>query len=202
MKAAAKAKRGRRSPAPAALLCLPPELLHTVWCCLGGPYFDSYALADQHALRCSCRALRDASTQWIDSMRVATSCVDQADLPPAAQQAPHRRRAPQPVEPTAPATPALKQLSRFPASAVLRKLEWSHRHDTTYEYSDELEALSPCLRSQLPAFLFQSRNRLACLSSFAFNVQASQGQHTSMLSMAKHAAVVGAAAQGHRMLGR
>ena len=69
--------------------------------------------------------LQDASmvrTQWIDSMRVATSCVDQANQPPAAQQAPNRRRALQPVEPTAPATPALKQLSRFPASAVLRKL--------------------------------------------------------------------------------
>lgn len=92
---------------------------------------------DQHALRCVCKGLRDMSSPWIDSIRLRAGS----------------------------AAEALSQLSRFPATAVLRKLVW---------YFDPEQAPSKGIGSAprpLPTLLQQASSRLASLRSLTFHAE-------------------------------
>ena len=119
-----------------ALITHPPSL-RLVWDQLVPD--QGLAPVDQHALRCCCLALRDASTAWIDSMRIQV-------LPNATRPALITR--------------ALAQLSRFPHRAAMHKLAWS------YECEEDDHDAYEQARGLVPAFMLRARNQLAFLRSF------------------------------------
>ena len=126
------------------LLGLPPEVLRLIWDQLVPD--QGRAPVDQHALRCCCRTLRDASTAWIDSMRI--------------QVQPHATQ-------SALITSALAQLSRFPHRAAMHKLAWSYvcvegDHDANEQ-----------ARGLVPAFMLRAHNQLAFLRSFTLKSKVS-----------------------------
>lgn len=105
------------------------------------------APADVQALRCTCRALRDVILPFISSLRIDAW---EADSDAAAE-------------------PALAQLARFPAAAVLRKLSWLSRYKAADEYDDmqQLYGVPPASHpshGQLPMFLSLSGSRLSSLT--------------------------------------
>lgn len=87
------------------LLQLPAGLLHSVWNLL--PRTDH-----QHALRCTCTALRDLSNDWINELDIDMLDVEGEDSAVAWLVAMQK------VEP---------QLSRFPKAAVLQGLRLTCR---------------------------------------------------------------------------
>lgn len=83
------------------LQLLPVEVLRLVWDALKSTaMLPSDPQPSQHALRCTCRAMRDASTHWIDGMVIETySHTPQTDV-------------------------ALVQLERFPLAAHMKCMLW------------------------------------------------------------------------------
>lgn len=101
---------------------------------------------DLQSLRCTCKALRDAITPCISGTCI---CVH-GDLPPVDS--------------------ALLQLSRFPASAVLRNLEWKRVLASDPVLLMLLFDLPPAThptQGQLAAFLHKApAHRLSFITSF------------------------------------
>lgn len=147
-----------------ALPQLDPELLCMIWKHLDLETFRN----PQHALRCTCKALRDVSNAWISSAEISAGGRVYLSY--------HE-------DDVLPAECALAQLGRFPKSAVLRSLAWSCEVEMVDDDDEEspqqalmLHALQLSL-DVLPSFLFQARDRLTCLTSFTWSRQVSVAVH-------------------------
>lgn len=89
------------------LLQLPSELLGLVWQQLRVEDGARTANKHQHALRCTCRAMRDASSPFIEHMQLDVKLYSTRDNPGAWDTAIGQLQV---------------QLERFPKAAVLRSL--------------------------------------------------------------------------------
>lgn len=146
------------APAGAAgLLQLHPDLLHKIWDKL------NIRLADQHALRCTCKAIRDSSDAWISSLHIQAGGI--LPLFPRAPAELARQ----------PADTAVMHLSCFPRTAVLRRLVWRCHFEADPEHYDSRHRAewklqeTTAAKDLLPIFLFQTRHRLAAVTSLSFH---------------------------------
>ena len=132
------------------LLALPSEVLRMLWDRLGtqsGLEGDEQTqrsrVQHRHALRCTCKQLRDAVTPFITTLGVAFRRGDEGDDSP-------------PWEETLQG--ALRQLAAFPAAATLRSLRWCYIEQGSGGAAAGYHSVS--LPLLLPSFLLDARARL------------------------------------------
>jgi hypothetical protein len=133
------------TPSCASLLSLPPELLRLVWDALRPSGARAH---DQHALRCACTQLRDATMPFITALRVHIDSEEMEIVEPqgATEEARMLRE-------------ARRQLAAFPAAATSTSFSW-----TCWGENSNNGDITPFVCPELlPAFCLGARGRLAAV---------------------------------------
>lgn len=153
--------RMQAGPAASHLLQLPPEVLCHIWEGLRGALTLSTSAVHQHALRCTCKAMRDLSTPWIDTLHISVLRDIPEDEDTEEEQAPR---------PGAPVPEAMQLLARFPNAAQMRSLRYTCMYTDNEPHGNEYFKIMMrhALSGLLPSFMLLAQERLSGLRSFTY----------------------------------